>query len=251
MSSLTLGEFLDKYGTDISTAISSYADMESLLKNIFGSQTSYGLMGLYSIEVYERTVSKYIDRILMLAESYGESEEEIKEYLGNSIAYSIYIKYYQKWQHQYDALSLEYDITKPYDMTIGETEKNILKTTTDIDQTNSGSYTDSDSLTAHNTENEGSIYSFTSTDTPVHTDKNTESETRQGSTTGSNSGTRNTDTKYDSTRDVNKETTRKGNTGNIPNQELVEREIKLRNTMIYKIIFKDLNELMTRSVYNY
>lgn len=247
----SLGSFIDKYGVNIASSLNSYNDMKNLLNNIYGSQGSYSLLYIYSLELYEREVSKIIDRIIMNGESYSDTEEELKEYVSDTIAYTIYIKYYQKWQHQYDALVLEYDITKPYDISIDETEKNILKTSSDIDQTNSGSYTDTDSLTSHNIENEGSIYSFTATDTPVHTDKNTESETRQGSTTGSNSGTRNTDTKYDSTRDVNKETIKKGNTGNITNQELVEKEINLRNTMIYKIIFKDLNELMTRSVYNY
>lgn len=162
----------------------------------------------------------------------------------------MYGRYYPKWKKQYEALALEYNITSPYDMDITETEDNTLDSSTKIGQISSGSYTDSDKLNSHNTDNTDSIYAFNSTEDSTPTDRSVVSEDSSRSGSGSNSGSKNIDTDYGSKRGIKRTVKRLGNIGNTTKQQLIEFEIKLRDILVYKIIFKDLNEMFTRSVYN-
>ena len=66
---------------------------------------------------------------------------------------------------------------------------------------------------------------------------------------GSDSGTKTNKLDYNSDRDLDRTVTRKGNTGNITSQEMIERELKLREYIISKVIYKDLNEYFTLMVY--
>ena len=154
--------------------------------------------------------------------------------------------YLTKWQKIKTALEEEYGILKPYDMSTIEHEDNILKTDTDGTQTHA--YTDTDNVTKDDENSEDRIYGFNSTeDSGVKSDSSTTKH--QMTSNGSDSGTKTNKLTYNSNRDLDRTVTRKGNTGNITNQEMIERELKLREYLIAKVIYKDLNEYFTLMVY--
>lgn len=152
--------------------------------------------------------------------------------------------YLDKWKKIKAALEEEYGIIKPYDMSTIEHEDNKLITKTDGTQTHA--YTDSDNVTKDDEHSEDKIYGFNSTD-GVKSDSN--STTHQMTSNGTDSGTKTNTLDYNSDRDVDKTTTRTGNTGNITSQEMIERELKLREYLLYQVIYKDLNEYLTLMVY--
>ena len=228
--------------TALWTALKSgrYDDLNTLLSQLrFPNVRS--IFEDYKYENGERTISPLLENIIKV---YGDENGQANAILGWIDAH-----YYIKWKFQYDALATKYDIVSPYDMNIAETESNQLDTDTKIDQTTTGTYSDSDKLSSHNTDNTDSIYAFNSTTNPVPTDKSVGTEDSSRSGSGSNSGTKNITTDYGSKRNITRNLTRKGNIGNTTKQELIERELRLRDTLVYKIIFKDLNEFLTRSVY--
>lgn len=242
----TIPKLKDYLDSDMLSAIYTslrsglHDDLNNLLKQLrFPNVRS--IFENYRYENGERTISPLIENII---EVYKEPEAQAAAITGWLDAH-----YYIKWKAQYDALAVEYDILSPYDMTINETESNQLDTDTRIDQTSTGTYSDSDKLNSHNTDNTDSTFAFNSTTNPVPTDKSVETEDSSRTGTGSNSGTKNITTDYGSKRDITRNLTRKGNIGNTTKQELIERELRLRNTLVYKIIFKDLNEFFTRMVY--
>lgn len=220
-------------------------DLFILIRTAYPSpnKNSLGFFWDYFFNNGERTISTWVE---YMVSRYGNMEAK---YFTRNVADAMYSRYYAKWRAQYDALATKYDILSPYDMTIAETESNQLDTDTTIGQTTTGTYSDSDKLTSHNTGNTDSIYAFNSTENPVPTDKSVGTEDSSRSGSGSNSGTKNITTDYGSKRNITRNLTRKGNIGNTTKQELIERELRLRDTLVYKIMFKDLNELLTRSVY--
>ena len=221
------------------------SQLYTLIESVYPSPNiqSLGFFWDYFFNNGERTVSTWVE---YMVDRYSNMEDT---QFTRNVANVMYSRYYAKWKAQSEALYATYDILSPYDMTINETESNQLDTDTKIDQTTTGTYSDSDKLNSHNTGNTDSIYAFNSTENPVPTDKSVGTEDSARSGSGSNSGTKNITTDYGSKRDITRNLTRKGNIGNTTKQELIERELRLRDNLVYKIMFKDLNELLTRSVY--
>lgn len=154
--------------------------------------------------------------------------------------------YLDKWKKLKAALEEEYGIIKPYDMQTIEHEDNKLVTSSDGTQTHA--YTDTDNVTKDDENSEDRIYGFNSTeDGGVKSDSSTTKH--QMTSNGSDSGTKTNKLDYNSDRDVDRTVTRQGNTGNITSQEMIERELKLREFLLYKVIYKDLNEFLTLMVY--
>lgn len=154
--------------------------------------------------------------------------------------------YLEKWKKIKTALEEKYGIIKPYDMSTVEHEDNKLITSSDGTQTHA--YTDTDNVTKDDENSEDRIYGFNSTeDGGVKSDSSTTKH--QMTSNGSDSGTKTNKLDYNSDRDVDRKVTRQGNTGNITSQEMIERELKLREYLISKVIYKDLNEYFTLMVY--
>lgn len=153
-------------------------------------------------------------------------------------------RYLEKWKKIKNTLYEQYNIIKPYDMLTTEDESNKLTTKTDGTQTHA--YTDSDNVTKDDEQSEDKIYGFNSTD-GVKSDSN--STTHQMTSSGTDSGTKTNKLDYNSDRTVKRSVIRTGNTGNITSQEMIERELKLREYLLYQVIYKDLNEYLTLMVY--
>lgn len=197
-------------------------------------------------------------------------------------------RYYDKWNNIYTALATKYDLLKPYDMVRTETETNVLGTTTDMDRSHSQSTTETnrdtttnssertiknsrtqnDNVTEDKSNSKDSIYGFNSstpvgsnetanegtskrniTDTENNTDNLTGSMETTENNTGSQSGTQSTDIKYDSNRSIERSIERKGTTGNILYQEMIQKELELRDYLLYKVMFKDISEYLTLGIY--
>lgn len=154
--------------------------------------------------------------------------------------------YLDKWKRLKTALEEEYGIIKPYDMRTVEHEDNKLVTSSDGTQTHA--YTNTDNVIGDDENSEDRIYGFNSTENGgVKSDSSTTN--RQIKSNGSDSGTKTNKLDYNSDRDVDRTVTRQGNTGNITSQEMIERELKLREFLLYEVIYKDLNEYFTLMVY--
>jgi len=176
---------------------------------------------------------------------------QYKIYVPSNTTYQLIFKelsniYLSKWTKLKAALEEEYEIIKPYDMKTVEHEDNKLVTSSDGTQTHA--YTDTDNVTKDDENSEDRIYGFNSTeDGGVKSDSSTTKH--QMTSNGSDTGTKTNKLDYDSDRDVDRTVTRQGNTGNITSQEMIERELKLREFLLYKVIYKDLNEFFTLTVY--
>ena len=197
-------------------------------------------------------------------------------------------RYYEKWNNIYTALSAKYEILKPYNMKRTETETNILGTTTDMDKTHSQSTTETnrdtttntsertiannrtqnDNVTEDKSNSKDSVYGFNSstpvgsnetanegtskrniTDTENNTDNLSGTVENTENNTGSQSGTQSTDIRYDSNRSISRTIERNGTTGNILYQEMIQKELELRDYLLYKVMFKDISEYLTLGIY--
>ena len=205
----------------------------------------------YALSVNSRFLTPYV-RMLVNREKELQpltSRFYPEVFVPNSVTFNVVFGavesiYLEKWKKLKSALETQYGIIKPYDMSTVEHEDNKLITKTDGTQTHA--YTDSDNVTKDDEQSEDKIYGFNSTD-GVKSDSN--STTHQMTSSGTDSGTKTNKLDYDSDRDVDKTTTRTGNTGNITSQEMIERELKLREYLLYQVIYKDLNEYLTLMVY--
>ena len=70
-------------------------------------------------------------------------------------------------------------------------------------------------------------------------------------TTQNNTTTGNDNRDYTRDNSIKKTITRKGNIGNTLPQEMIERQRKLLDTLLYDIIFKDIATVISRERYNY
>ena len=212
----------------------------------------------YSTFNNERRVSSYIRKRCKYGDIHAINSQwnelfynQNNIYVPSNNTYQLIFKdfsyyYLNKWQKIKAALEEEYGILKPYDMSTIEHEDNKLITSSDGTQTHA--YTDTDNVTKDDENSEDRIYGFNSTeDGGVKSDSNTTKH--QMTSNGSDSGTKTNKLDYNSDRDLDRTVTRKGNTGNITSQEMIEREIKLREYIIAKVIYKDLNEYLTLMVY--
>ena len=165
----------------------------------------------------------------------------------DTLAAVIWGRYGEQWAKLYNVFSLTYDPIENYSMTESETETG----------TNTGtvgeSGTDSETLsrTTHGesgTTADGSIYGYDSS-TPSPSDKQetaTESDGTESETASrSRSNTRTDNLAHSITRTH----TRAGNIGTLTAQAMIESEIKLWQYDFYKIVFDNIDTILTIPIY--
>ena len=102
----------------------------------------------------------------------------------------------------------------------------------------------------NNDNTQSNVYAYNSV--TASPNENSTTDTSLNSTTTQNNTTTGNDNR-DYTRDnsIKKTITRKGTIGNTLPQEMIERQRKLLDTLLYDIIFKDIAAVISRERYNY
>ena len=97
---------------------------------------------------------------------------------------------------------------------------------------------------------QSNVYAYNSA-TASPNENSTTNTTLNSTTTQNNTTTGNDNRDYTRDNSIKKTITRKGNIGNTLPQEMIERQRKLLDTLLYDIIFKDIAAVISRDRYNY
>lgn len=167
--------------------------------------------------------------------TWGEFVERFNRKILNDV---IRVRYRVKWKKLIEGLEkLEYDILSPFHT---ELDDNVTQDMLGSDTVNS---TDN-----HSTTDNNSVFPF---NVNFEKDENGKDVQQKPVPTSTNSESLNyTDkSKYVRNGAHKRKATRKGNIGNMTNQQLIEEEINLRKNQIIDIIFDDLDNILTRNFY--
>lgn len=202
------------------------------INEIFPNWTTTGIfskLSNYNVPWKESVDSKTLDiayhgghsgnRIISPLVENMLTDDSLSDDSANMIAMSIVAICGTNWVKLWDTLNFEYNPIENYSMT--ETE------------TATGESTNKGTATATSTGN-NATYGFNSTDA-VNADK----------TDGTNTGT----TENALTNLNNRELKRSGNIGVTTSQQMIQSERDLWNWYFYDVVFKDVDKMLTLSIY--
>lgn len=173
----------------------------------------------------------------------------IEDFISKTLINIISNKYYNKWNKVFETYKLDYEVLSPYNMSITDNTEDTM-TSNDKFNTSRDNRQEGTENSTNNDNTQSNVYAYNSiTASP---NENSTTDTSLNSTTTQNNTTTGNDNR-DYTRDnsIKKTITRKGNIGNTLPQEMIERQRKLLDTLLYDIIFKDIATVISRERYNY
>ena len=173
----------------------------------------------------------------------------IEDFISNTLINIISNKYYNKWNKVFETYKLDYDVLSPYNISITDNTEDTM-TSNDKFNTSRDNKQEGTENSTNNDNTQSNVYAYNSiTASP---NENSTTDTSLNSTTTQNNTTTGNDNR-DYTRDnsIKKTITRKGNIGNTLPQEIIERQRKLLDTLLYDIIFKDIATVISRERYKY
>lgn len=173
----------------------------------------------------------------------------IEDFISKTLINIISNKYYNKWKKVFETYKLDYEVLSPYNMSITDNTEDTM-TSNDKFNTSRDNRQEGTENSTNNDNTQSNVYAYNSgTASP---NENSTTDTSLNSTTTQNNTTTGNDNR-DYTRDnsIKKTITRKGNIGNTLPQEMIERQRKLLDTLLYDIIFKDIATVISRERYNY
>lgn len=173
----------------------------------------------------------------------------IEDFISKTLINIISNKYYNKWNKVFETYKLDYDVLSPYNMSITDNTEDTM-TSNDKFNTSRDNRQEGTENSTNNDNTQSSVYAYNSA--TASPNENSTTDTSLNSTTTQNNTTTGNDNR-DYTRDnsIKKTITRKGNIGNMLPQEVIERQRKLLDTLLYDIIFKDIATVISRERYNY
>lgn len=173
----------------------------------------------------------------------------IEDFISKTLFNIISNKYYNKWNKVFETYKLDYDVLSPYNMSITDNTEDTM-TSKDKFNTSRANRQEGTENSISNDNTQSSVYAYNSA--TASPNENSTTDTSLNSTTTQNNTTTGNDNR-DYTRDnsIKKTITRKGNIGNTLPQEMIERQRKLLDTLLYDIIFKDIATVISRERYNY
>lgn len=173
----------------------------------------------------------------------------IEDFISKTLINIISNKYYNKWNKVFETYKLDYDVLSPYNMSITDNTEDTM-TSNDKFNTSRDNRQEGTENSTNNDNTQSSVYAYNSS--TASPNENSTTDTSLNSTTTQNNTTTGNDNR-DYTRDnsIKKTITRKGNIGNTLPQEMIERQRKLLDTLLYDIIFKDIATVISRERYNY
>lgn len=173
----------------------------------------------------------------------------IEDFISKTLINIISNKYYNKWNKVFETYKLDYEVLSPYNMSITDNTEDTM-TSNDKFNTSRDNRQEGTENSTNNDTTQSNVYAYNSV--TASPNENSTTDTSLNSTTTQNNTTTGNDNR-DYTRDnsIKKTITRKGNIGNTLPQEMIERQRKLLDTLLYDIIFKDIATVISRDRYNY
>lgn len=173
----------------------------------------------------------------------------IEDFISKTLINIISNKYYNKWKKVFETYKLDYEVLSPYNMSITDNTEDTM-TSNDKFNTSRDNRQEGTENSTNNDITQSNVYAYNSA--VASPNENSTTNTSLNSTTTQNNTTTGNDNR-DYTRDnsIKKTITRKGNIGNTLPQEMIERQRKLLDTLLYDIIFKDIATVISRERYNY
>lgn len=173
----------------------------------------------------------------------------IEDFISKILINIISNKYYNKWKKVFETYKLDYEVLSPYNMSITDNTEDTMTSNDKFNISRDNRQEGTENST--NTDiTQSNVYAYNSA--AASPNENSTTDTSLNSTTTQNNTTTGNDNR-DYTRDnsIKKTITRKGNIGNTLPQEMIERQRKLLDTLLYDIIFKDIATVISRERYNY
>ncbi len=173
----------------------------------------------------------------------------IEDFISKTLINILSDLYYNKWNSVFDTYKLDYDVLSPYNMSITD---NTVDTMTSNDKFNTSRNNKQEGTenSTNNDNTQSNVYAYNSA-TPSPNENSTTDTLLNSTTTQDNTTTGNDNRDYTRDNNIEKTITRKGNIGNTLPQEMIERQRKLLDTLLYDIIFKDIAAVISRERYNY
>lgn len=225
-------------------------DLQELLRVIADSTSADNVFNDYQ---FSRKYKKLSNFVAGMIDSLGLEHISNDYYIPNRACFTaigeiVYQKYYNKWSKIWDTFQLNYDSIRPYDMTISDKDSEKQGGTTKTDTENKSQGTDNNTSKVIDDTTDTSIYGFNST-SAVPSDKSVNKNTSTEENISENKTNREDIVTHGRTLDTERNITRKGNIGNITQQELIRQERELQEYIIWETIFNDLDRVFTRSKY--
>ena len=173
----------------------------------------------------------------------------IEDFISKTLINIISNKYYNKWNKVFETYKLDYEVLSPYNISITDNTEDTM-TSNDKFNTSRDNRQEGTENSTNNDTTQSNVYAYNSV--TASPNENSTTDTSLNSTTTQNNTTTGNDNR-DYTRDnsIKKTITRKGNIGNTLPQEMIERQRKLLDTLLYDIIFKDIATVISRERYIY
>lgn len=173
----------------------------------------------------------------------------IEDFISKTLFNIISNKYYNKWNKVFETYKLDYDVLSPYNMSITDNTEDTM-TSKDKFNTSRDNRQEGSENSINNDNTQSSVYAYNSA-TASPNENSTTDTSLNSITTQNNTTTGNDNRDYTRDNSIKKTITRKGNIGNTLPQEMIERQRKLLDTLLYDIIFKDIATVISRERYNY
>lgn len=173
----------------------------------------------------------------------------IEDFISKTLVNIISNKYYNKWNKVFETYKLDYDVLSPYNMSITDNTEDTM-TSNDKFNTSRDNKQEGTENSTNNDNTQSNVYAYNSA-TPSPNENSTTDTSLNSTTTQNNTITGNDNRDYTRDNSIKKTITRKGNIGNTLPQEMIERQRKLLDNLLYDIIFKDIAAVISRERYNY
>lgn len=173
----------------------------------------------------------------------------IEDFISKTLINIISSKYYNKWKKVFETYKLDYEVLSPYNMSITDNTEDTM-TSNDKFNTSRDNRQEGTENSTNNDITQSNVYAYNSA-TASPNENSTTNTSLNSTTTQNNTTTGNDNRDYTRDNSIKKTITRKGNIGNTLPQEMIERQRKLLDTLLYDIIFKDIATVISRERYNY
>lgn len=173
----------------------------------------------------------------------------IEDFIFKTLINIISNKYYNKWKKVFETYKLDYEVLSPYNISITDNTEDTM-TSNDKFNTSRDNRQEGTENSTNKDITQSNVYAYNSA--AASPNENSTTDTSLNSiTTQNNTTTGNDNRDYTRDNNIKKTITRKGNIGNTLPQEMIERQRKLLDTLLYDIIFKDIATVISRERYNY
>lgn len=203
----------------------------------------------FALYYYSKSGKKIISTLLVNVLNIIDNKYNISNEHKHTISSIINSKFSIKWKKLYDTLTYDYDMGKPFSMNVEESTTNTLTSSENSTFSKEVKDSGSESTTESNDTTENSLQGFNSTSF-VPSDKSVNTFTDTNENTYNSDVSENRTNEFSRENPTSRTTNRVGNIGNIPIQELINKEREVWTYQLWDVICSDLDTVLTRRKYN-